>query len=523
MEYTNKYIKKIIVSLTALLMAFTLCIRPCNIYGDELTPTDKDLITNFVGAMLVASGVALTTGVDKSIEIFTNTFIYKLGSKAFNLAKDLNNAIVAGYQYVKYDRYTLDAFNDTYDTFLTSNKIYTSFVDTSWTIGEVKTFNLPPFDSIPYYSTSLNNASYEATLPFRYQLDGLPKFISSDGKPCNSVAVWKRSRNSSAEVCAWLMLGSSPTYITLSKTCTSETLPNLEVRMNAYQASSDRYSYSYKWSTDSTWKDVSSYAIGNLYTKTLTTNPIYSHTGTMPLTLADSVALPLPGYGDDLKDKDADDVRNDDDTIAWPVGGILNPPLPGEGETDTPGEGETDTDDNPVVVIPGVGTLTGGLTGELDDNGQETWKWALSIPILESLLKGINSLINNIKNIDLLKPLKDFFSWLFVPNVEILKASLIELKDMIIASHSLLTYPISLLTNVINKVLSINPGDFIISLDFPFNNNTIHTEFNFSEQARTRFKNYYDVYIMLVNAMLSISVINLGYRKFKHMFDISEG
>ena len=140
--------------------------------------------------------------------------------------------------------------------------------------------------------------------------------------------------------------------------------------------------------------------------------------------------------------------------------------------------------------------------------------------LLQDILKGIKDWLNGVFDfwIDLLKPL-------FVPDGDLMYSLTTDFMDWFDTKLGFLGYPFTFTFNFLNRFLNLNDnGHYIISwpdikvANFDF---TIISAFNYdlaSILKDEKINNMHEVYLKIIDGIVSIAFVFLCYKKYKEVF-----
>ncbi len=143
--------------------------------------------------------------------------------------------------------------------------------------------------------------------------------------------------------------------------------------------------------------------------------------------------------------------------------------------------------------------------------------WATLWDILYKILQAILSVPSEFLNV-----MKEALAWLFVPSDVFWEEWVNTEMEYINSQTGVLTYPLVLVLNFLDKLLNIDAGDMILTIpDVSWMGEKVFTEttFNMTQflNDNASLKNFMGYYYIVIKAILIIAVVNLARKKFAEM------
>lgn len=186
-----------------------------------------------------------------------------------------------------------------------------------------------------------------------------------------------------------------------------------------------------------------------------------------------------------------------------------------------PGVPEEPEDDSTNQIVDSIGSMSNSISSGLNDVNEtnksiwDTLKEVASFlnPFSENFFvyKLIDLLIEGIKS--LFVPADNFFSNYFT-----------ELKNWFSDRLGFLFYPFELIIDILNKILNINfenPAFSVPDINEPFTDSKLISAFtfNFNDLLENEsLKTVHDIYLILVDAVIVFSLVNLLHKKIEEVF-----
>lgn len=186
-----------------------------------------------------------------------------------------------------------------------------------------------------------------------------------------------------------------------------------------------------------------------------------------------------------------------------------------------PGVPEEPGDDSTNQIVDNIGSMSNNISSGLNNINEtnksiwETLKEVASFlnPFSENFFvyKLINLLIEGLKSLFI--PADNFFSNYFT-----------ELKNWFSDRLGFLFYPFELIIDILNKILNINFGNPTFSvpdINEPFTDSKLISAFtfNFNDLLENEsLKTVHDIYLILVDAVIIFSLVNLLHKKIEEVF-----
>ena len=185
------------------------------------------------------------------------------------------------------------------------------------------------------------------------------------------------------------------------------------------------------------------------------------------------------------------------------------------------GSPEKPEDDSTNQIVDSIGSMSNNISSglnEVNETNKSIWETLKEVasflnPFSENFFvyKLIDLLIEGIKS--LFVPADNFFSNYFT-----------ELKNWFSDRLGFLFYPFELIIDILNKILNIdfkNPAFSVPDINEPFTNSKLISafSFNFNDLLKNEsLKTVHDIYLILVDAVIIFSLVNLLHKKIEEVF-----
>lgn len=143
--------------------------------------------------------------------------------------------------------------------------------------------------------------------------------------------------------------------------------------------------------------------------------------------------------------------------------------------------------------------------------------WAKLWDFLSKIIQAILSVPSEFLNV-----MKEALTWLFVPSDVFWEEWVNTEMEYINSQTGVLTYPLVLVLNFLDKIINIDAGDMVLTIpDVSWMGEKIFTETSFNMTQflndNTTLKNFMGYYYIVIKAILIIAVVNLARKKFSEM------